>query len=59
MIFCNRGNHEAFGLLVADVIRHVARAFDVTDVLRTVQREIDNPTTPIVGVMLMPTDKEH
>jgi hypothetical protein len=46
--------YEMYGLLVADVIRHVARAFRVaeTDVVEWINKEMDSPTTPISGGMV-------
>jgi hypothetical protein len=43
------GSHEKFGLVIADVIRHVANAYgvDEADVLEWVHREMDNPTTEV------------
>ena len=42
-------SHEAYGLLVCDLVRHVARAFEVEedDVWEWVDNERRNPTTPI------------
>lgn len=44
-------DYEQYGLLIADVIRHVARMYDVDefDVFRWVEKEIDKPTTKIEG----------
>lgn len=41
--------HRSFGLVIADIIRHVAIAYavDEADVLEWVHREIDSPTTDI------------
>lgn len=41
----------AFSIVAADIIRHIARHFDVDehDVLRWVDREIANPTSNITG----------
>ena len=43
--------YREFSLVVADVIRHVAQAYGVSeaDVMDVVQREIDDPTTSIEG----------
>lgn len=42
-------SHKQFGMLVCDLIRHVAKAFDVdeADVWSCVEQERDNPTTGI------------
>ena len=41
--------HRSFGLVIADIIRHVANAYavDAADVLEWVHREMDSPTTDI------------
>jgi hypothetical protein len=41
--------YRSFGLVIADIIRHVANAYavDEADVLEWVHREMDNPTTDI------------
>jgi|ETNvirnome_2_130_1030620.scaffolds.fasta_scaffold01225_3 hypothetical protein len=41
--------HQHFGIVIADIIGHVAGHFDmdVQDVLDWVQREIDDPTTTL------------
>ena len=43
------GNYRQFGIVIADIIRHVANAYDVdeADVLEWVHREMDSPTTEI------------
>ena len=43
--------HETYGLLVADLVRHVARAFDVgeEDVWEWVEKERHHPTTKITN----------
>lgn len=42
-------DHRAYGLLIADLVRHVARAFKVDDedVWEWVEKERDHPTTDI------------
>ena len=42
-------SYEQFSLAIADIIRHVARAFNVdeADVLHWAEREIHSPTTDI------------
>ncbi|HKX07968.1 MAG TPA: hypothetical protein VJN67_07220 [Stellaceae bacterium] len=42
-------SHQHFGLLICDLVRHVARAFKVTedDVWEWVDKERDRPTTEI------------
>src|SRR5437764_11662621 len=42
--------HESYGLLIADLVRHVARAFKVSedDVWEWVDKERHHPTTKIV-----------
>ena len=44
-------DYEQFSLVIADVIRNVAKAFEVdeSDVLRWIHMEIDNPTTELSG----------
>ena len=44
-------HHSHFGLAIADVIRHVAQAYDVdeADVLQWVHEEMDDPTTELSG----------
>jgi hypothetical protein len=41
--------HEAYGLIIADLVRHVAKAFDVDedDVWAWVDRERRKPTTTL------------
>jgi len=43
--------HETYGLLIADLVRHVARAFKVgeEDVWEWVDKERGHPTTPITN----------
>ena len=43
--------HEHYGLLIADLIGHVAAHYkvDKEDVLRWVQKELDRPTTKLEG----------
>ena len=43
-------SHEAFGLAIADLVGHVAKAFNVeeADVMEWVNRELENRTTEIV-----------
>ncbi len=43
--------HETYGLLVADLVRHVARTFDVgeEDVWEWVDKERHHPTTKITN----------
>jgi hypothetical protein len=43
--------HEAYGLLICDLVRHVARTFKVDDddVWEWVDKERRHPTTPIKG----------
>ena len=47
-------NYERFGIVIADVIRHVANRFNVeeADVMNWVNREIDDPTTELTGSKL-------
>ena len=44
-------SHETYGLLVADLVRHVARAFgvDEDEVWRWAEKERRHPTTDIVN----------
>ena len=52
LIGANEGEtYEMFGVLIADVIRHVARGFNVepSDVHERVQDELDNPTRELTG----------
>lgn len=44
-------NHETYGLLIADLVRHVARAFSVEeeDVWEWVDKERHHPTTKITN----------
>ena len=44
-------SHRHFGLLVADLIRHIAAAYQVReeDVVEWVNREMNHPTTKIEG----------
>ena len=46
-----QATHGHFGIVIADVIRHVARHFKVNDedVLEWVTKELDRPTSPITG----------
>jgi hypothetical protein len=43
--------HETYGLLIADLVRHVARAFKVGEgeVWEWVDKERHHPTTPITN----------
>jgi hypothetical protein len=43
--------HQHYGLVVADLLRHIANAYGVSveDVLPWVNKEPDNPTSPIEG----------
>lgn len=43
--------HEQFGLVICDIIRHVAQHFEVdeADVWHWIQREMDKPTTTLTG----------
>lgn len=43
--------YQDFSLLIADTVRHVAKAFNVDehDVMRLVEKELANPTTPLLG----------
>src|SRR4051794_36550320 len=43
--------HETYGLLIADLVRHVAQAFDVSeeDVWEWVNKERRHPTTKITN----------
>jgi hypothetical protein len=43
--------HETYGLLIADLVRHVARAFDVgeEDIWEWVDKERHHPTTKITN----------
>ena len=45
-------NERHFALIAADLIRHIARAYqlDEADVMRFVQEEMDNPTSATLGV---------
>lgn len=45
-------NHKQYGLLIADLIRHVAKAYDIDEanVFEWVQKEMDNPTSPITRI---------
>jgi hypothetical protein len=45
------GSHREYGLLVCDLVRHVARAFKVeeNDVWEWVDKERRNPTTKITN----------
>lgn len=47
----DEANYEQFSLAIADVIRHVAKGFEVdeSDVLRWIHQELDNPTTELSG----------
>ena len=42
-------DHKSFGLVIADIIRHVARAYGVTEeaVIEWINKEMKNPTTKI------------
>ncbi len=44
-------SYQTYGLLIADIIRHVARAFNVgeDEVIDWVNKELRHPTTPIEG----------
>lgn len=41
--------YQQFGLVICDVVRHVARAFEVADiaVYEWVRKEFENPTTEV------------
>jgi hypothetical protein len=43
--------HETYGLLIADLVRHVARAFNVSEeaVWEWVDKERGHPTSPITN----------
>ena len=43
---------EQYGILIADVVRHVANAFKVSenDVWEWVEKERDRPTSPITEI---------
>jgi len=45
----NVSSHEHYGLLICDLVRHVARAFkvDEDDVWEWVDKERSNPTTEV------------
>jgi len=45
----NEDNYQSYGLLICDLVRHVANAFkvDEDDVWKWVDAERDNPTTAI------------
>ena len=47
-------NYHHFGLLVADIIRHISKAYEVTvdDVLTWVHKELASPTTEIKRISL-------
>ncbi len=42
-------SHEHYGMIICDLVRHVARAFNVTEseVWDAVDKERDNPTTEV------------
>lgn len=42
--------HVHFGIVIADLIQHVAHRFDVdpADILRTIYNEMDEPTTTLI-----------
>jgi predicted SnoaL-like aldol condensation-catalyzing enzyme len=44
--------YEEYGIVIADVVRHVANAFKVSewDVFEWVNKEIDHQTSPIVEI---------
>jgi hypothetical protein len=44
-------SHEHYGLLICDLVRHVARAFkvDEADVWKWVDKERNSPTTDVTG----------
>ena len=45
------GRFEEYGILIADLIRHVARCFnvDVSRVMYWVKKELANPTSDVEG----------
>lgn len=47
----DNADYEQFSLIITDVIRHVAKHFEVdeSDVLRWIHMELDNPTTELLG----------
>ena len=47
--------HEHYGLLICDLIRHVAACFKVSedDIFEWIERERDKPTTKLEGGRLM------
>lgn len=51
-VFKDGMTHECFGLVIADLIRHVGRAYRVSedDVFEWVKKEMDKPTTPIESI---------
>jgi len=47
-------NYQEYGLLICDLVRHVARAFNVDEesVWEWIEKERDRPTTTIEGGMV-------
>lgn len=45
-------NYKQYGILIADIVRHVANAFkvDENDVWEWVDKERDHPTSPAVEI---------
>lgn len=45
-------NYQQYGILIADLVRHVAKAFKVheNDVWEWVDKERDQPTSPVTEI---------
>ena len=50
-LYAQNYGHEGYGLLICDLVRHVARCFKVheDDVFEWIEKERRNPTAPISG----------
>lgn len=48
-LYPGKWGHKEYGILVADVVRHIAKAFKIheNDVWEWVDKERDKPTSPV------------
>jgi len=51
-LYPSNAGYEAYGILIADVVRHVANAFNVheNDVWEWVDKERERPTSPATEI---------
>jgi hypothetical protein len=53
-LYPGEGGYKQYGILVADIVRHAAKAFNVheNDVWEWVDKERDHPTSPIEEIKI-------